>query len=189
MASSRIVYQNWIADLGHDPDRLRRISGRRPFPAPAGAEGENWLSTDSEGDDQKAGERTEMIRNLVGAAVEKLGENEREFVERYYFMGQSYAEIAGKSGRAIHRLEALHQRALRKLRRELSPSVAKLFGIAQATAPVCPICCSPDRNAIERIIAERDPTATWRPVMTRIRKEFGLVITTPQTLIGHEKYH
>ncbi|MCD6250412.1 MAG: sigma-70 family RNA polymerase sigma factor [candidate division Zixibacteria bacterium] len=170
MSSNRIVYQNWIADLGRDP-------GQRPDPDPFVAK------------DPIEIERREKICRAVAEALERLTDDEREFVERYYFMGRSYREISELSGRTPHRLEALHQRALKKLQKELTPLVKELYSLTPATNYDCPICASPDRNEIDRLIESRDPTSTWRPVMRQIREKYNIGIVTPQTLIGHEKYH
>jgi len=170
MSSNRIVYQNWIADLGRDP-------GRQPDPGSPVAE------------DPVDIKRRDQIRRAVTEALEQLTDDEREFVERYYFMGRSYREIAELSGRAPHRLEALHQRALKKLQKELMPLVKQLYDLVPATNNDCPICASPAREEIDRLIESRDRSGTWRPVMKQIREEFNIGIVTPQTLIGHEKYH
>lgn len=170
MSSNRVVYQNWIADLGRDPGR----------PPVAGS---------PESEDRAVIERREQIRGAVAKALGRLADNEREFIERYYFMGRTYREIAELSGRAMHRLEALHQRSLKKLQKELAPLVKQLFGMAPAPNKACPICTSPARQQIDQLIASRDPAGTWRPVMKQIRDQFNIGIITPQTLIGHEKYH
>ena len=169
MASDRIIYQNWIVELGFDP-RTRPGPGRgSTADCPPG--------------------RAEMIEEAVGAALKRLTEDERELVARFHLMGQSYAEIAAQSGRAQYKLEALHARALRKLRRALAPSVRQWYPEIPAEQPDCPLCRCPRRVEIDRVIKERDRTATWRPVIRTLREEFGIVVTTPQILIGHEKYH
>jgi hypothetical protein len=170
MSSNRVVYLNWIADLGRDP-------GQRPVAGPAEAE------------DPADIERRERTGRAVAEALGRLTDDEREFVERYYFMGRSYREISELSGRAPHRLEALHQRALKKLQKELTPLVKQLYGLTPVAHNACPICASSVRDEIDRLIKSRDPAGTWRPVMKQIREEFNIGIITPQTLIGHEKYH
>jgi hypothetical protein len=179
MSSNRVIYQNWIADLGRDPDLKFDPDSRDHQQAMSG----------STGREAAPDERLEKIRTAVAAALDKLSENEREFIERYYFMGRSYREISELSGRAIHRLEALHQRAIKKLLKALSGLVNELYGLTPARAPNCPICASPERLEIDRLIASRDLTATWRPVMQLIAGRFGVTIRSPQTVIGHEKYH
>jgi hypothetical protein len=170
MSSNRVVYVNWIADLGHDPGNL---------PVDGLPESENPADT----------ERRKQVRRAVSDALKQLSDDEREFVERYYFMGRSYREISELSGRVSHRLEALHGRALKKLQKELTPLVKQLYGLIPATNNDCPICASSSRAEIDRLIESRDRAGTWRPVMQQIRDEFKIGIVTPQTLIGHEKYH
>ncbi len=167
MPSSRIVYQNWIADLGRDPS----------------------ASISSEPGHEPESDRLEYLRQGVRSALSGLSEDERELIELIHFMGRSCAEIAALTGRTEHRLEAMHGRALRKLRRKLAPMVRELFGIDPPSATDCPVCRSTRRQEIDRLIRERDPRSTWRPVMKQIEAETGIRISTPQILIGHEKYH
>lgn len=186
----RILYQDWIVALGRDPEEpldMATITAPKP--------------TDLES------LRTKQIREAVQQALARLPEEEREFIERFYYIGQGYREIVHKSGRAIHKLEALHKRAVRQLQKELAPFVIKMFGISstdlsgtstksmstnhisEESRPVCPVCCSADRAKIDQLIVERDRKTTWRPVIRVIKERFGIIIRTPQTLIGHEKYH
>ena len=133
-------------------------------------------------------ERIQLIQAGVRRAMEKLTSDEREIVERMHYMGQTYRELSEKSGRAIHRLEALHSRAIRRLRKELRPLMKELYGI-ELPRPRCVICRSPMRREIDRILDEHDSRRSWRTVMRRVRDECGLRLRTPQTLIGHKKYH
>lgn len=189
MSSSRVVYQNWIADLGRDPavpvdpDGPDELTDRI----------ETWIEEIEHSavrpPDPQESRRVERIRGAVGEALSRLNENEREVVEQFHLMGRTYREIAELSGRTPHRLEALHERAVKKLRKLLAPLVQELYGLGSGPTGGCPICASPWRSEIDRLITERDHEETWRPVMRRIRTAFGLKITTPQTLIGHQKYH
>ncbi len=163
MPSSRIVYQDWIVELGRDPA------------LPPSDEGES--------------ERGKIVEEAVETALKALSDNEREFIQRFHYMGQTYRQISESTGRTVHRLEALHRRATKRLRKELAPLVLDFYGVTGDSAPQCIICRSDHRREIDRLIADRKKTATWRPVIREIRKRYGLRITTPQTLIGHEKYH
>lgn len=163
MPSNRIVYQDWIVELGRDPGRV-------------------LAAEDGEGN-------RAIIEAAVESAIRKLTEDEREFIQRFYYMGQTYREISESSGRALYRLEALHRRAVRRLRKELAPLVAELYGLENKKRPDCVICRSEHCEKINRLISARKESETWRPVIRRIRERFGLKITTPQTLIGHQKYH
>jgi hypothetical protein len=167
MSHSRIVYQNWIVDLGHDPGLLP-------------GQGSEPIANNP---------RAVRIEAEVCAALESLTSDEREFIVRFFFMGESYRVIAEQSGRAIHKLEALHKRCLRKLRSHLAAFVDTEFGLVRCGRRSCPICRSPRRGQIDCMVVERDRSATWRPVMKRLREEFAIDIKSPQTLIGHEKYH
>jgi hypothetical protein len=167
MSKPRVVYRNWIVDLGfnpEDPDMLQE-------------------------EENEARQRDEYVREQVSKAISRLPETQRELVQRLYNMGETCREIAEKSGRAVYRVEALHRRALKRLRKELQPLVKELYGIGSRTPPTCAICASPNRPGIDAIIRNRDRKKSWRPVIKRLREDFGLRIRSPQRLIGHEKYH
>jgi len=175
MSSSRIAYHNWIVELGFDP-----------MLGPADGQAEpGEIASDSHAEQ----ERVQRIRSAVQAALAELTEDERELIERTHLMGQSFPELAASTGRALHRLESMYSRAVRKLRRRLYPLVEELYGLNRQQHEACPICTSRHRRAIDRIIAKRDPQATWRPVIREIERRFGLKIEAPQILIGHSKYH
>lgn len=176
MAGSRVIYQNWIVELGFDP--LVGPDTEEPV-----------VADGARTDGVEEGERVQRIREAVQAALAELSEDERELMERLHFMGQTIPELAQNSGRARHKLEAMYNRAVRKLRRRLTPLVKEMFGLESGRDLKCPICGSPHRAAIDRMIAARDPTATWRPVIQQIQRRFGIKLRAPQVLIGHYKYH
>jgi len=167
MPGTRVIYQNWIVELGLDPLKIKNFF--------------DIIETGSE--------KSEEIDRQVRHAIESLSEDEMEFVIRFYFMGQGYNEISDKSGRVNHKLEALHKRAIRKLKNRLQPFVKKCFGIKIKKGRACLICDSPQRLKIDRIILKKKPEETWSPVIKQIQEKFGLKIKSPQTLIGHQKYH
>jgi hypothetical protein len=167
LSVNRITYSDRIVDLGRDPS-IAIAPG--PPSEPDGA-------------------RVARIREAVSAALEGLTEDEREFIVHFYFQGMSYRQIGEASGRAKHKLWALHERALRRLRQALQGFVRAEFGIEAAEDESCPICASEHREEIDALIAARDRTASWAPVMREINHRFGLRIRAPQRLIGHEKYH
>ncbi|MFH1687726.1 MAG: sigma-70 family RNA polymerase sigma factor [bacterium] len=184
MGLSRVVYQNWIVDLGVDPDKRSELGGEEVWPETSGpaAVSNGFLSG---GDD----ERGRQIRQAVRESLKRLDDQEREFVVHFYFMGESYQSLSDRSGRAVHKLEAIHRRAIRKLRRHLAWLVDELFGLSISASTPCPVCKSPHRPELDRLIAGRDRRQTWRPVLKELRLRFGMSIRSPQVLIGHEKYH
>jgi len=192
MSGNRVVYQNWIVEIGYDPARLK--------------EGKNWddpllesisldepsaMTISSEETRRAVEEResSEAIRCNVRKALEKLSVQEREFISQFYFMGKSYREISGQSGRPIHKLEALHKRAVKKLKKQLGTFVQERFGVAVNVREDCLICQSPFVAEINRLIEKRDKSSTWKSIIKTLRERYGLKITSPQVLIGHEKYH
>ncbi len=170
MPGSRIVYQNWIVDIGRDPSL--------PY------DGQESVM---ESDD------TPALRSRVREAVRRLDDEERELIEQLYFLGDTYRQMAERTGRALYRLEALHRRVLRKLRHDLAPFVQNRFQLEDRfiddAVRRCPICKATNREEIDRAIADRDQLQTWRPVMDRLRAEFDLDIRTPAIMISHERYH
>ena len=107
----------------------------------------------------------------------------------FYYMGESYREISEKTGRAIYKLTALHNRSIKKLKNRLAVFVRERFGVKNKKIGKCPVCDSEYRGEIDEIIANRDKKATWKPVIKLLKDRYGLVINTPQVLIGHTKYH
>ena len=172
MSERKILYRGWITEQGHGPD------GRAHSAATSGA--------DPCSDEREL--RADALPDLVDRAIASLDDDEREFIRRFYFMGLSYFELAVRMGRPRHRLDALHRRARTKIRHFLAP-FAGAGRAEKSTQPNCAICRSPHRAEIDRIIAARPPDSTWKPVIAALRIRFGLVIRSPQTIIGHEKYH
>ena len=170
MPGARVIYQNWIVDIGRDPGP--------GFELPV-----NLPGTD-----------TDLIRRAaVGEAVDRaialLSEAEREVIRRHHFMGESFRSLAEETGKAEFKLVALHSRATKKLRRLLAPFMKQAFGADSPVRNTCPICDSPFRSEIDILIRQRDSTRTWRPVMTTIRRRYGIVIRAPQVILSHVKYH
>jgi len=165
MSSNRLVYLNWISDLGLCPGAIQTSSIQESSP------------------------RMERIKEAVQQALTRLSDEEHEFIVHFHYMGESYVTIADRTGRQVHRLESLHKRAQKKLRAALAPVVEEVFGFNATTTNSCPLCASQFRSEIDRIIANRDPRCTWKPVIRALRSEFGLKVASPQTLIGHERYH
>jgi len=81
MSGNRLVYQNWIVELGGCPDQVR---------AEVGETGQAV----SPGQLAREKERQEMICREVADALLTLTDDEKEFIERFYYCGQTY--IAAK---------------------------------------------------------------------------------------------
>ncbi len=169
MKGNRLIYQNWIVELGFNPNHQGEVM-------------------ETERPDQPD-KRQEQIKAAVSEALDLLNDDEREFIVRYHYMGESYRRIADQTGRAVHKLEAFHERCLKKLRKQLAPLVEELFGIESEPFADCPVCRSPYVDQLNEIIRNRDHRQTWRPILKLFRSRYSLVIKSPQMLIGHEKYH
>lgn len=173
MPRHRITYQNWIVDLGQDPDSISTVAfGVEPDEAGGG--------------NQSA---LEQLQHVVRSAVESLNAEERFFIVLFYFEGLSYRHISEESGLSADRLWGLHRRALRKLRRNLAFFVKRRYEIETEDRQACPICRSAHRQTIDNLISSRDKSRSWRPVIVALKDRYSLVIRSPQILIGHEKYH
>ncbi|MDH4156079.1 MAG: sigma-70 family RNA polymerase sigma factor [candidate division Zixibacteria bacterium] len=191
MSKGRLTYQNWIVDIGFDPD-----AG-----SPAGVGwGDDEIKSAGDIDSEAVGVQktaapgreqpvTALIRQKVAAALEHLNREEKEFITRFYYMGQSYREISEKSGRAVYKLAALHERALKKLKALLGGFVAEKFKIDADPVPTCPLCASRYRREIDQLIDRRGRKATWKPVLKLLKEQFGIKVRSPQLLIGHSRYH
>jgi hypothetical protein len=196
MRKSRIVFCNKVVEAaGGEPSADIADSGAI---APEVGETDAFSSIDSVNIEElerlilppDSGVRLIRMREHVRLAITELDENEQEFVARFYYMGETYRQMAEASGRKIYSLEALHRRALKKLRKALAEFVESEFGVAlEKPRKPCVICDSAHRTQIDALIGARPPDATWRSVMRAIAVEYGIRVATPQMLIGHQKYH
>jgi hypothetical protein len=186
----RLIYRNWFGDVVETP-RLREYGGGTevyPFGVTSlEALTDEMIARASMRHDKH--DRTELIGAMVAQAVAKLDIEEQEFLARFYHMGETYRELSELTGRHMSSLERMHRRALRKLRRSLKEFVASEFGVNVAAERPCVICGSAYRVEIDTLIAEHPTDATWGGVMQAINRQFGIRVATPQTLIGHQKYH
>ncbi len=132
--------------------------------------------------------RMARIEAAVRGAMERLPDDQRELIWLYHFDGLSLSEIAGRSGRSVHKIESLHRRSIAKLKHSLAGFVRDEFGIEPPETD-CPICNSPFCSEINALIRNRDTTRTWAPVLRKIKREYGLNKISVQRLIGHSKYH
>lgn len=163
MGKNRVIYRHWFASLA---------STGQPEPS-------------EQSDPNRQGEIIQRVR----VALEKLEPIEREMIERYYLRFDEYSAIAESLKIKPHRLDTIHARAIRKLRKELGPFVASTFGIKPATSASCCICNSIHRELVERMLASRDPKRPWRIVIRQIYEQYGLRIRNYQTIQSHLRYH
>ena len=134
-------------------------------------------------------ERQKRIRIAVRRELEKLPEDEREFIELYWFEGESIPEIAKLLGKKPYKLESLNKRIIRKLKNRLARFVKNEFKLDSRIRKKCPICDHPEIARINEILRSKKPEETYRSVIRILCEEFGINIKTPQTIIGHIRYH
>lgn len=166
MSKGRIIYQEWIVDLGRDP-------------------GLTW---------QEAAARNERYDDetitAVNEALAELPAVEEDFLRLFYFQGMGYQEISRITGRRVHRLERLNQEILRKIRRRLEPLLDRKFRSQREMIDCqCLLCRSPQRDQINRLIGTKKKNETWRRIIRILDADYGLKILSPQQLITHSKYH
>lgn len=185
LSGNRIIYQDWIVGIGHEPGSEYQSQLFVSLDSPTAGRLTNEDVPSVSGEKK----RSILVRRKVAEAMKQLSDDEREFIARFYFMGESYRRISKMSGRAVYKLEALHGRSIRKLRRYLASFVENTYGLRTDRRKECLICSSPFLHEIDRLIANRDRTETWKPIIRTLRAKYGLRVVSPQLLIGHEKYH
>ncbi len=174
---AKLIFQDWIVDLGRDPQTSANCFEGKNWDIPRGA------------DENPEAVVVNAVAHAVRQAIEALPATEQELVARVHFMGESLADVSRKSGRSLSRVRGMHQRALRKLKKHLSEFTRQQYGIKSKANPSCPICASPFRSEIDALIECRDRSRSWSPVISDLRRKWSLRIISPQLLIGHEKYH
>ena len=161
----KIVYQNWIVDIGFNP-------ARKPSPF-----------------DSIGAPPNERVTKAVREALDKLSAVEREFVRRYYFDGESFSQIATALKKRPKRMEHFHRRVINKLKKHLGQFVKKEYGIKIEIKSGCLICNSEFRDEIDLLIKNKKEKETWKKIIRTLRDDYNITIKTPQILIGHRKYH
>jgi len=159
--SSRVVYLDWVYEISR----------------------KNLFDT---------GERNKLEKEIieeVNRAISKLPKSDREFVQLYWFEGRSVDELASIFGKRRHNIESLNKRILRKLKYHLAGYVRERFGIDVDSGEDCIICNHPQREEIDKLLLAKKESETFRPIYRKLRERFGIVVSTPQILIGHMKYH
>ena len=152
----------------------------------------NWIYlTLREGiwQNSEASEKQKRIIKAVRTEIDRLSEIEREFVEMFWFEGRSLADIARVTGKQVYKLEGLSKRINRKLKNRLAGFVDSEFGLKAETGAKCLICNHPQRAKIDRMILAKKPQQTYKQIITTLKEEYGIIIKTPQMIIGHRKYH
>lgn len=187
MPQNRIIYQNWLVELGAEPKEIQKEGLLKLFSLEEMLEGKFDLADEFQFEEDRL--RLTELKEAVSGALKKLSDEEREFIIRFYYMGESYVVLSEKTNRPLHKLAALNKKATRKLKKHLAVFVKQRFGITENLNKSCPICQSAYREEINRLIAGRDKTKTWRPLLKILREKYQLKIKTVQTVIGHEKYH
>ncbi len=166
MAKGKIIYQNWIVDIGVDPGQSGKLQIQSDLIKP-----------------------DKQVVSAVRKALEQLESHEQDFIESYYFQGKTYREIAQLQNRRISRIEGLHRRSLAKLKKYLARFVKERFDIDAEIGRDCIICYSPHKEKIDKLIKNKKKQETWKNIIKILKEKYQIQIKTPQVLIGHQKYH
>jgi RNA polymerase sigma factor (sigma-70 family) len=180
--SKTLCYRQWLVNYGFDP-RSEGPAGER-IVFRAGSLADELADHElPETDDATASVDTVMVRR----AIRRLGDDEREIIERFYYMGQSYGVIANALHREAAWVERRHRLALRRLRRMLEPWVRT--GDPASLEESCRICQSAHRDAIDDVIRTKTVEESYRRVLKILRGQFGIRLNHPHLVIRHQNFH
>jgi len=138
---------------------------------------------------EKPNHRQEILRREVRGAVAKLTYHQREFIECFYFMGETYEQIEKRLGKERYKLERIHHQALERLRFLLADFAEAHLGIKVERSNRCPVCNHPRKDEIEEILKRKKPEESWRPTLDILRTEFDLSVAAVQTVVAHLRKH
>lgn len=130
-----------------------------------------------------------IIQQEVRQAVGKLSTEERQFIEKFYFEFKSYQEIARILKKKVYKLERIHRRALDKLRILLADFVKDRFKLEVPQKTDCVICRSPFKEELDELIRSKKKEETYTQLIRTFKRRYGITITTPQVIIGHQRKH
>lgn len=133
-------------------------------------------------------QRRKEVGEAVRAALEQLSAEEQAIIVRYHFDGLTLKQIGDQLGRSESKTTNLYRRALRRLKKLLTPFAGEQFGI-DTQERSCPICASEFRKEIDGVIARKKKQDSYRSLIQRLKSEYGIKIVSPQTIRGHIKYH
>lgn len=130
----------------------------------------------------------EELADKVRKAVSELSADERLVVERHYFEGMSFPQIALERRVTTKMVRNSHRRALRRLRKLLASCATGRFGM-NSPATDCPICASEHRRVAEDLIAAKERHETYGALIEKLWRLYQIRVISPKTITGHTKYH
>lgn len=166
MSLKRIIYEEWIVELGFDPYQVANVFNLVDKPP-----------------------YNQKLIAAVRDALSKLTPLECEFIERFYFCGETIPQIAEDLHTEKKWVRSLHRRSVKKLQRYMAAFVKKEYDITVETGPECILCLSPHLAEINEMIKSKKKEETWRIIYRVLKEKYQIKIKTPQILIGHQKYH
>lgn len=100
------------------------------------------------------------LETTVEKALDKLNEEEKRFIQYFYYDCFSYEKISQILGKKKYKLEKIHENATEKLKLVLKNFVKKRFGIslsldASAKDMNCIICKSPHKKKLDELIKKK----------------------------------
>jgi hypothetical protein len=162
----KVIFQDWIVDLSHDPS----------------------VKKYHDSTDEEIRPNPKIVR-AVRKALGKLTDSECELVRMFYYEGENLARIASEFKLDYKEVCKIHSRAIRKLRKHLAAFVSREFGLKTNYNKNCPICNSPYLGEINNLFKLKKKEETWKKIIHSLKTSYKIEIKTPQTLIGHQRYH
>ena len=129
------------------------------------------------------------LSQKVREALDRLEPSEREALELFHFLARPLDEISAQMNLTRRGVERRIRSGRLKLRRLLAGYVQTRYGIMTGPERRCTICEAEKRLEAEKIILSKSPEETWRRVLRVLREELNIQVGSPQTLVGHMKYH
>jgi len=127
------------------------------------------------------------IEKEIRRALQKLTEMEGEIVERFYFLGQKWGEIAAALQLSEFRVQTVLLKARRKLKNFLAPFVCKKYRVI-VKEPSCPVCLSKKRKKIEKLLKTKTKEEGWKRILHQLKEKYQ-IRTNSRSLQRHLSEH
>ena len=128
------------------------------------------------------------ISTTVREAIAKLPKSEQHVLIRRYFDGATFTTIAEERGKSTAAIQYLHRHSLRTLKKLLAGFVRERYGIELKQRNCC-LCKSSRREEIDSLILAKKPEQPYRVLFAKLKSDYGIRVSSYQTLVGHIKYH
>lgn len=148
----------------------------------------DWYCQKSSAGNSSQSQDNELSQK-VREALDRLEPSEREALELFHFLARPLDEISARMNLTRRGVERRIRSGRLKLRRLLAGYVQTRYGIMTGPEKKCVICDAEKRVEAEKIVLSKSPKETWRRVLRELREKLNINVCSPQTLVGHIKYH